>query len=276
MSFRFFASLFLLILSATVVLATTSQDVPYYTDYDLLRYSEGSDTPQEPMKKENHPLFSNSKAPPKVYRVKYTPFEGITKRIIVTATFNDSFRALVAIDTGADSVVISRALAKRMGLLKDSEGKLLWQASGIGGSTSAIVTILDSVEIGGAKVEFVPVLITSSLSEHFDGLVGMDFLSNFSVFIDSKNSELVLEEKPERKKLPAGRDRHWWKANFRRFNHYRNFWLKTLKSFKESSTEMDGEILKLLKRQYREAERLFYRLNNYAIEHNVPLSWREY
>ncbi len=271
-----FLTFFFMFLPA--VSTASDSNVPYYTDDDLIKYSDSYTASESSFKdgKVNNFHINTVFEHPKVYRVKYTPFEGITKRIIVAATFNDSYKTLVAIDTGADNVIISRALAEKMGLLDNSEGKLLWQASGIGGSTTAIITVLDSVEIGGARVEFVPVLITGSLSQQFDALVGMDFLSNFSVIIDSQNRQLVLEEKPEKKRLPAGRDKYWWKSNFKRFNSYRKYWLRVLRSFSKGKNEGDVETIELIKKQYQEAERLFYKLNNYAIEHNVPLSWREY
>ncbi len=254
-------------------------DVPYFTDQDLLKYSKGNPSGAS---RQSDSSFQSVNPPSgkaqRVYRVKYTPFEGLTRRIIVKATFNDTVQSLAAIDTGADSVVISRRLAERMGIMENNEGKFLWQASGIGGTTLAFITILDSVSIGGARVEFLPVLITNNLSDQFDGLIGMDFLSNFSFYIDSRSHYLVLEEKGENKGLPAGRDRNWWLSNFKRFKHYREFWLRLVKEYssRKQLSPRDREILQKLRNQYREAERLFYRLNNYAIENNVPLSWRVY
>ncbi len=284
MSFRLLVLCLIgVILLVPATWAEDSGQVPYFTDEDLLKYKEHSsssfdtDNTSTPDKDTYTQDIEDNKKPntSRTYRVKYTPFEGLTKRIIVSATFNDTFVAPAAIDTGAGGVLISLRLAEKLGIMSYDEGKVLWQASGIGGSTKAFITILDSVSIGGAREEFVPVFIIESLSEHFDALIGMDFLSNYSVYIDTSSNYLVLTEIPDKKRFPAGHDRHWWISNFKRFKYYKEYWYKIYQLLKDNQ-KIPADLKSKLKKQYEEAEKLFYRLNSYAIDNNVPLSWRIY
>ena len=270
------------LLTSQTVKSEDSGNVPYFTDDDLLRYQTPSTTTERsyPDEEANRALKTpdNDKVKStRTYKIKYTPYEGLTKRIIVSATFNDTYTAPAAIDTGAGVVLISLRLAEKLGLMSYDEGKVLWQASGIGGTTKALITILDSVSIGKARVEFVPVFIIDALSERFEALIGMDFLSNYSVYIDSSSSYLVLTELPHKKDFPAGHDKHWWISNFKRFKYYKDYWYKIMKSLEKQPDTPELIRLKAkVKKQFQEAERLFYKLNNYAIQNNVPQSWREY
>jgi hypothetical protein len=80
--------------------------------------------------------------------------------------------------------------------------------------------------------------------------------------------------------MPGGHDELWWRGNFRNFASMRAAW----KQFRESLNKipMDGdpkklaEIKRFADRQYREADKLFTKLNSYAISHSVPMQWREY
>ncbi len=185
-------------------------------------------------------------------------------------------------------MIISYDLAGKLGLLNNNTSLLKTVAAGIGGTVPAILTVIDTVQAGKALDEFIPTIITSSLSSEFDGLIGMDFMSNYSIKIDPRKHVLVFEEIPESALMPGGHNEEWWRINFHLFASARSEWEKFRKDIdnklkgpgRNSTTIEETNKLKELKEfaelQYREADALFNKLNKYAAEHAVPMHWREY
>jgi hypothetical protein len=153
----------------------------------------------------------------KKYRVRYIDHEGSAKRVIVSAVLNGSVTAKLAIDTGAPSTIIGAELARKLGLFDNDHGKLFIKAGGIGGSAPAIRTIIDTIEVGGTHSAFMATTIVETLSDAFEGLIGMDFLAGYSVTIDSANKMVVFEELPGNPDNPAGRDKDLWSGLFSEF-----------------------------------------------------------
>lgn len=225
---------------------------------------------------------SDAKHPTK-YEVPYMPYEGSAKRVIVTAVFNGSVSAPLAIDTGAPGTVISYGLAKRIGLLDEDQGKLQVVIGGIGGTAPAIRSIIDTVQVGGAKSEFVPTTISAPISNAFDGLLGLDFVANYTVTIDTKRKVVVFEELPSDPELPGGHDRDWWSSLFREFAESKARWKsysedldKRISASMRSIDNKDIGTKAFAEQQYREADKLFDKLNRYAREHSVPMHWKQY
>lgn len=279
--------LFFILISAPAIMAVaeeTGSNVPYFTNEDLdrYRYDSGGAIYRDEGSEENDSLetVSEGEAPESKQRhtVPYTAFEGDVRRIIIPVTLNDSVTVPMALDTGAVGMLISYKVAEKLGIFERDEGKMIWQARGIGGSTPAIITILDSVSVDGLREEFVPVTITESFSTAFEGLLGMDFMSNYSIYIDSKKQVLIFEKNPVRADMPGGHDEQWWRANFRRFSYMRRYWKNLLESIdrEEINEDLRKRLKPIAEKQFREAEKLFYRLQNYASENAVPMSWREY
>ncbi len=221
--------------------------------------------------------------PLKRYEVPYKPYEGSAKRVIVEAKFNGSVTAPMAIDTGAPGTVISVALAKKLGLLDESHGRLFIAAGGIGGTARAIRSIIDDIQVGEARSHFIPTTITAELSKSFDGLLGLDFVSNYSITIDSKRKVVVFEEIPTDPDNPGGHDQEWWTGVFKEFATSRTDWKNVSialdKKIRESVVSGDARLTAqkdFAEYQYREAEKLFDKLNKYARENAVPMHWRQY
>jgi hypothetical protein len=221
--------------------------------------------------------------PLKKYEVAYTPYEGSAKRVIVSVKFNNSVTAPMAIDTGAPGTMISDSLAKKLGLFDEGQGRLVVEARGIGGSTQAIRSIIDTIQVGEAKGHFIPTVITSKMSDSFEGLLGMDFVSNYSITINSKRKVVVFEELPDDPGHPDGHDQEWWTNLYKEFASYRAAWRayseSLEKKLRESLISNDSELeeeKEFADYQYREAEKLFYKLNRYAVENAVPMHWRQY
>jgi predicted aspartyl protease len=220
------------------------------------------------------------------HEISFKPFEGSARRIIVDVTFNGSVTAPMAIDTGAPDMVISPELAERLGVFNKDQEKLIVTAGGIGGKVPAILTIIDQIQIGGAKGRFLPTTVTPTISQAFQGLVGMDFVSNFSMKVDWKKKVVILEEIPPDPALPGGHDEQWWRGLYQDFGSMHILWRdyeRFLNDRIESSLVTTGAKIELMKEmkvfaafQSKEADRLLSKLDRYANQHFVPREWRQY
>jgi hypothetical protein len=220
---------------------------------------------------------------PQRYEVPYVPYEGSARRVIIKAVFNGSVTASMAIDTGAPGTVISSSLAKKLGLFDEGQGRLLITTGGIGGSAPAVRSIIDTIQVGGAKIEFVPTTIIAPISDAFDGLLGLDFVSNYSVTIDSKRMVVVFEALPRDTDHPGGHDREWWTSLFKEFAASEATWKaygealdKKIRNSMRTIENEDTARKAFADDQYREAEKLFDKLNQYARENSVPMHWKQY
>ena len=214
----------------------------------------------------------------KRFEIPYQPYEGGARRIILPVTFNNSVTAPMLLDTGAPGILISGELAERLGLFDRDVGLLFTRTGGIGGSVPAMLTIIDTVEVGGARAEFLPTTITESISGAFEGLVGMDFMANYDINIDTRRHVLVLQQQPPRSDMPGGHDEAWWRINYHNFAALRNGWKNYLEKLKKNDTK-DSSHQKLIdaaESQLPEAEKLFRKLDSYAARHSAPMSWRRY
>ncbi len=197
--------------------------------------------------------------------------EGTAGRVIIQVKFNDRLTAPMALDTGSPGMVISVELADRLGVFSRDSGVLFTGASGIGGETLAIRTIVDTVSVENARSEFVPTTITDRISTEFDGLIGMDFLSNHTISIDTRNQVVVFQEVPPLADARGGHDEAWWRKTFEDFRTVRDFW----DDLSRKTNLRDGSPYKrAIEYQARESQRLYLRLDRYAGEHAVPRHWR--
>ena len=209
---------------------------------------------------------------PARFEVPYQAFEGSARRVIIPVTLNDAVTAKMALDTGAPGMVVSVSLAQRLGLFSRDGGTLLVGAAGIGGTDIGILTIVDSVSLAGARSVFVPTTVTTrTMSSEFDGLIGMDFLANYSAHIDSKNQVVVFEANPCGAECPGGHDESWWRNTFKAFRAERDRWQARAKAV-EGGGSSDARGFTSF--QMRESERLLQRLDGYASDNAVPRHWR--
>ena len=205
------------------------------------------------------------------FEVSYEALEGSAKRVIIPVTLNDAVTVPMALDTGSPGMIVSFELAERLGIFSHDGGTLVVAAAGIGGTTPAVLTVIDTVSIEGARSAFVPTTVTESMSPAFQGLIGMDFLSGYEVSIDSKRKVVVFQENPASQDAPGGHDEDWWRAIFERFRSQRDFW----KQYAEAAGPNLASRRKAgVDFQVRESERLLQRLSIYASDHAVPLHWR--
>lgn len=108
---------------------------------------------------------------------------------IVSALLNHNVNASLIIDTGATVTVISRRLANNLSIRPT--GTMLGHT--VGGPIAAPVARLASLKIGAAEVNELSVIVHDfSPNPSIDGLLGMDFLGQFQVSLDSQKQLLGL------------------------------------------------------------------------------------
>jgi hypothetical protein len=210
------------------------------------------------------------------FEVPYEAFEGASRRIIISAILNESVTARLLLDTGSPGLMISPELATRLGLLNDQKEGLKILTGGIGGTTPATLAVVDTIKVGDAVSEFLPVVISQIPSNEFEGLVGMDFLANYRVSIDANRNVLVFNELPPQSDKPGGHDEAWWRSIFRKVADLRAQWIGYLDKMKMDDTVSNEKerSIGIARNQYEEADNLYRRLERYARDKTVPMDWR--
>jgi predicted aspartyl protease len=121
--------------------------------------------------------------------IKYTPGQPI----MVDAKINGGTSVKLLLDTGADGTMINpRALVAAGASLSRPVGST--RVTGVAGSDTVSFVVIESLEIGEAKVGRMRVA-SYDVPSAGDGLLGRDFLDRFSVNIDSTNGVVTLSPK---------------------------------------------------------------------------------
>ncbi|MBX7099340.1 MAG: TIGR02281 family clan AA aspartic protease [Myxococcaceae bacterium] len=108
----------------------------------------------------------------------------ITARVKVNGKALGTF----IVDTGATSVVLSKAFAAKAGVDGPSRTVKIRTAAGI---REGQLTTLALVEAQGTKARNVEAVISDGLTD--DGLLGLSYLTRFDVFFDSRSNTLTLK-----------------------------------------------------------------------------------
>jgi len=113
---------------------------------------------------------------------------------VVDAVLNGKVKAALYVDTGASMVLISGAIARKLGIDPEKEKEKVLVVLADGSTRTATRVTLSSVEVGSSKVRDVQAAISEDPpGQGLDGLLGMSFLSSFHVKVDAKENCLVLE-----------------------------------------------------------------------------------
>ena len=125
----------------------------------------------------------------RVTRIPFTP----GKAIMVTAKINGEGTAQLMLDTGASVTVINPRVLAGMGI--GSREALRGSVRGATGTADVLFVPVLSIEVGGARSG--PLRIASHDVElgQGDGLLGRDFLDQFTVNIDSTAGIVTLSPK---------------------------------------------------------------------------------
>jgi tetratricopeptide (TPR) repeat protein len=139
------------------------------------------------------------------------PINLVNHRPFVNIAVNGKGTLRFVIDTGASLSVISDKAAERLGIKAVARGG---NARAIGGTGTfpIIYGLLDSITIGEARIEAVPVYIRTVHSapdtideERADGYIGLSVLANYAVTLDYQARQMVLDRTPVREELAASK-----------------------------------------------------------------------
>ena len=117
--------------------------------------------------------------------------------LIVPVEVNNQKSVHLILDTGATMTVLSTNVAIELGLTSDSDSRVA-TVNTAGGPVQVNITKVELMGIHGAKAENVTVAIHDlpDLQPGIDGLLGMSFLNNFLVTLDTNQGQLHLRPRP--------------------------------------------------------------------------------
>jgi clan AA aspartic protease (TIGR02281 family) len=123
------------------------------------------------------------------------PLEKHGQVAIIQATLNNKRSAKFVVDTGASYTLISTALARDLAIDVGQNPKTLpFQTAN--GLIQAPVTNLESITVGGMEIRNLPAAVHDAMPDpQVAGLLGLNFLSNFRMDIDTQKGMLYLEKK---------------------------------------------------------------------------------
>ena len=116
-----------------------------------------------------------------------------SRSMITTGTLNGRRDQRFIIDTGATTTTIPSRMARALGL--DTAGADKVAVDTAGGRVIVPRVRLDSVDVAGAVVTGVTVLVLDLEGQGESGLLGLNFLNNFRYEIDNARGTLVLQPK---------------------------------------------------------------------------------
>ncbi len=128
-------------------------------------------------------------------------FEATDNRPVLPVRVNGQKQMMrFVLDTGSGMSVISEETAKKLGIKPVARGGLA-RAVGGGGKFEIVYGYIDSMEIGGAKIENVPVYIRKFFDNNVpvDGYLGLSVVSKFLTSIDygTRRMSLIRQNQSE-------------------------------------------------------------------------------
>jgi clan AA aspartic protease (TIGR02281 family) len=129
-------------------------------------------------------------------RGRVIPFERTAGGLIlVEAIMNDRVKSRMILDTGANLVVITEELSKKLNQdisFKNEVIKLNTNCGEVEGRS----LVIQKIELGLATKRNVKSVITPNnfAFSGFDGVLGLSFLGDFKVTVDYENGRIILSE----------------------------------------------------------------------------------
>lgn len=133
---------------------------------------------------------------PKLPPVKASiPMEKHGQVVIIEAMLNGKTAAKFVVDTGASYTMISSAVAKELDIdVTQAQRTMPFQTAN--GMIQAPLTNLESITVGGLEIKNLTAAVHDAVPDpHVAGLLGLNFLSNFRMDIDTQKGLLHLEKK---------------------------------------------------------------------------------
>src|SRR3989338_2818306 len=134
-------------------------------------------------------------AKPILFDKASVPFQKKGTVVVVPATINEKATVRFVVDTGASYTMISQATAKELDIdLEKKHPSVPFQTAN--GTIQAPLVSLSSIDVGGLHVKDLTAAVHDvSPDPSISGLLGLNFLSNFRMDIDTQNGVLHLERK---------------------------------------------------------------------------------
>jgi clan AA aspartic protease (TIGR02281 family) len=134
-------------------------------------------------------------APQKAVTKASIPFEKQGQVVVIEAMLNGKTPAKLIVDTGATFTMISAATAKELAIEPNGNAQRL-PIQTANGMIQAPLTSLESINVGGVEMKNLAAVIHDALpNSQAAGLLGLNFLSNFRMDIDTQKGLLHLEKK---------------------------------------------------------------------------------
>jgi clan AA aspartic protease (TIGR02281 family) len=176
----------------------------YYSLEDLERPLEGEETEPAPQEGEEQTTAETEEATiaeagEEATTEETEEVESIIKfaaangHMVVPVVLNGETNASLLFDTGAGITVLSRELAQSLGL--EAEAGRAIQLKTVAAEVQAQVATLDSITLGGlSRTDFQVAVVDLNLvqNQNFEGILGMDFLGNYSIRIDKAANRISL------------------------------------------------------------------------------------
>jgi clan AA aspartic protease (TIGR02281 family) len=143
----------------------------------------------------NEPSRRQAPPPPPLATKASIPFEKHGQVVIVEATLNKRASAKFVVDTGASYTMISSAVAKELAIdIEQNRRTAPFQTAN--GVIQAPLVNLDSITVAGMEIRNLTAAVHDVLADpKVAGLLGLNFLSNFRMDIDTQRGVLHLEKK---------------------------------------------------------------------------------
>lgn len=199
------------------------------------------------------------------YRI---PVEQVGSSMRVQVRINDTVTAPFLIDTGATDVAIPRWVVEQARI--DLTGARTGRYQTANGTIEVPLLQLDSVTLGGARVENVAAAVSDTMST---GLLGLSFFNRFQYSIDPAAGIVTLVENglEESGRIRGGRSKPQWQAQFAALNARR----RAVEDDLEGTLSSHSRGTARLEEELAEVERQYGVLADEADDAKVPFAWRD-
>jgi clan AA aspartic protease (TIGR02281 family) len=117
-----------------------------------------------------------------------------SRSLTVEVKLNDSLTCVMIVDTGASVVSITKNTAGQLGIDLSGIRNDIELTVADGSVIRAKAVYLKSVQVGDSRAEdVIAAVVDNPPGPGVDGLLGMSFLNNFGVTLDSANNKLILD-----------------------------------------------------------------------------------
>jgi clan AA aspartic protease (TIGR02281 family) len=186
----------------------------------------------------------------------------------VQVRINDTVTAPFIVDTGASDVAIPRWVVEAAGI--DLTGARTGRYSTANGIIEVPLLTLDSVELGGARVENVAAAVSDTMQT---GLLGLSYFNHFQYSIDPAAGivTLVANGLEESGRIRGGRSKPQWRSEFAQLVARRTDIERRI----EDGVPSHSRSRRKLEAELAEFERQYRILEGEADDSKVPFSWRD-